>query len=45
MEDVTMLESSQDLFEEYNFTIIPNGLSEDRMRQVKRRDPAQQVYN
>ena len=34
MEDTTMLEGSQGLFEELNFTIYPNGLSEERMRQV-----------
>ncbi|KAJ4326081.1 regulator of Ty1 Transposition [Neodidymelliopsis sp. IMI 364377] len=35
MEDTTMLEGSQGLFEEFNFTIIPNGLSEDRLRQLQ----------
>lgn len=35
MEDITMLEGSQGLFEELTFTLIPNGLSEERMRQVR----------
>jgi hypothetical protein len=35
MEDTTMLDGSQGPFEELTFTIIPNGLSEDRMRQVR----------
>lgn len=30
-----MQEGSQDLFEEHSFTIIPNGLSEDRLRQIE----------
>ena len=30
-----MLEGSQGLFEELSFTIYPNGLSEDRLRQVR----------
>jgi hypothetical protein len=34
MEDTTMLEASQGLFEEQSFTIIPNGISEDRLDQV-----------
>lgn len=37
MEDVTMLEGSQGLFEELSFTIIPNGLSEERLNKVMRR--------
>ncbi|CAN9374574.1 unnamed protein product [Alternaria alternata] len=35
MEDTTMLEGSQGLFEELTFTLIPNGLSEERMRQIE----------
>ncbi|KAF1837609.1 hypothetical protein BDW02DRAFT_543706 [Decorospora gaudefroyi] len=35
MEDTSMLEASQGLFEELSFTIYPNGLSEDRLRQTE----------
>ncbi|KAF2131627.1 hypothetical protein P153DRAFT_336084 [Dothidotthia symphoricarpi CBS 119687] len=35
MEDSTMLEGSQGLFEELTFTLIPNGLSDDRLRQLR----------
>jgi hypothetical protein len=35
MEDASMLEGSQGLFEEISFTIYPNGLSEDRLREVR----------
>lgn len=35
MEDTTMLEGSQGLFEELSFTIYPNGLSEDRLHEVR----------
>jgi hypothetical protein len=34
MEDSTMMEASQGLFEEQSFTIIPNGLSDDRLDKV-----------
>jgi hypothetical protein len=34
MEDTTMLEGSQGLFEEASFAIIPNGISEDRLEEV-----------
>jgi hypothetical protein len=34
MEDTTMMEASQGLFEEQSFTIIPNGLSDDRLDKV-----------
>lgn len=34
MEDTTMLDDSKGLFGEHSFTIIPNGLSEDRLDQV-----------
>jgi hypothetical protein len=34
MEDTTMMEASQGLFEEQSFTIIPNGLSDDRLEKV-----------
>lgn len=34
MEDTTMLEGSQGLFEEQSFTIIPNGLSDHDLDQV-----------
>lgn len=34
-----MLEGSQPLFEGSNFTIIPNGLSDEDRRQVPRRVP------
>jgi hypothetical protein len=34
MEDSTMLEASQGLFEGQHFTIIPNGLSDDRLDEV-----------
>jgi len=30
-----MLDGSQGLFEELSFTIYPNGLSEDRLREVR----------
>jgi hypothetical protein len=35
MEDTTMLEGSQGLFAELSFTIFPNGMSEDRISQVR----------
>ena len=35
MEDTTMLDGSQGLFEELSFTIYQNGLSEDRLREVR----------
>ena len=34
MEDTTMLDDSKGLFADSSFTIIPNGLSEDRINQV-----------
>jgi hypothetical protein len=34
MEDTTMLDDSKGLFGDSRFTIIPNGLSEDRVNQV-----------
>jgi hypothetical protein len=34
MEDTVMQEGSQALFANLKFTIIPNDLSEDRLRQV-----------
>jgi hypothetical protein len=37
MEDTVMQEGSQALFANLKFTIIPNDLSEDRLRQVMRR--------
>ena len=37
MEDTAMLEGSQGLFEELTFTIIPNGISEERLKKVMRR--------
>ncbi|CAO2650493.1 Nn.00g017850.m01.CDS01 [Neocucurbitaria sp. VM-36] len=35
MEDTTMLEAAQGLFEELSFTIIPNGLSEERLKKIE----------
>ncbi|KAF2034848.1 hypothetical protein EK21DRAFT_55242 [Setomelanomma holmii] len=35
MEDTTMLEASQDLFEEHSFTIIPNGISKDQLSKLR----------
>ncbi|KAF3000118.1 hypothetical protein E8E13_004120 [Curvularia kusanoi] len=35
MEDTTMLDESKGLFGELSFTIIPNGLSEDRLDQLQ----------
>ncbi|KAF1840888.1 BRCT domain-containing protein [Cucurbitaria berberidis CBS 394.84] len=35
MEDVTMVEDSPGLFEELSFTIIPNGLSEERLKKIE----------
>ncbi|KAF2833518.1 hypothetical protein CC86DRAFT_365393 [Ophiobolus disseminans] len=35
MEDSTMMEASQGLFEEHSFTIIPNGLSEDSLDKLR----------
>ncbi|KAF2120709.1 hypothetical protein BDV96DRAFT_513508 [Lophiotrema nucula] len=34
MGDTTMMDSSQQLYEDLTFTIIPNGLSDERVRQV-----------
>lgn len=34
MEDATMLDDPKGLFGDSSFTIIPNGLSEDRINQV-----------
>ncbi|KAJ4367427.1 regulator of Ty1 Transposition [Neocucurbitaria cava] len=35
MEDTTMLEGSQGLFQELSFTIIPNGISEERLKKIE----------
>ncbi|KAF1939524.1 hypothetical protein EJ02DRAFT_408302 [Clathrospora elynae] len=35
MEDTSMLQGSQGLFAQLSFTIYPNGLSEDRLRQIE----------
>jgi hypothetical protein len=35
MEDSTMMEASQGLFEEHSFTIIPNGLPEESLDKVR----------
>ena len=35
MDDTAMLEGTQGLFDEYSFTIIPNGLSEDGLAKVR----------
>lgn len=37
MEETTMLEGSQGLFQELSFTIILNGISEERLKKVRRR--------
>lgn len=34
MEDSTMMDASQGLFEEQSFTIIPNGIPEDGLNRV-----------